>query len=109
MNIPTMDALLLTCLFAGSAIVHLSGPRALCALYRRWRFRADTNKVVGVLQLAAAFFLSNPATRIWGVLLGGLIAFATAATLLNNGKYVYFVPATILLLALAPATLAGPF
>jgi hypothetical protein len=108
MTIPTLDALLLTGLFGLSAAIHLYGPSVLRARYRRWRFPANTHRVVGVLQLLAALFLSNPITRIWGVALAGIITFVTIVTLLNQGKYGYSVPAMLVLAALVPATLAGP-
>ncbi len=108
MTIPTIDALALTMLFGASAVFHLAGPRFLRASYRRWRFPANTHVIVGVLQLLAALFLSNPITRIWGVALGVLIAFVTVVTLLNHGKYGYSLPAMLVLAALIPASLAGP-
>ena len=108
MTIPTLDALLLTGLFGLSAAIHLTGPVFLRARYRRWRFPANTHLIIGVLNLLAALFLSNPITRIWGVALAGLITFVTIVTLLNHGKYGYSVPAMLVLAALIPATLAGP-
>ena len=108
MTIPTIDALVLTTLFGISAAIHLVGPVFLRARYRRWRFPANAHLVVGVLNLLAALFLSNPITRIWGVALAGLITFVTIVTLLNLGKYGYSVPAMLVLAALVPATLAGP-
>ena len=108
MTIPTIDALTLTTLFGISAAIHLYGPVFLRARYRRWRFPANAHLVVGVLNLLAALFLSNPITRIWGVALAALITFVTIVTLLNPGKYGYSVPAMLVLAALVPATLAGP-
>jgi hypothetical protein len=108
MTIPTIDALVLTTLFGISAAIHLVGPVFLRARYRRWRFPANAHLVVGVLNLLAALFLSNPITRIWGVALAGLITFVTIVTLLNHGKYGYSVPAMLVLAALVPATLSGP-
>jgi hypothetical protein len=108
MTIPTIDALILTIVFGLSAAIHLTGPTVLRARYRRWRFPSNAHLVVGVLNLLAALFLSNPITRIWGVALAGLITFVTIVTLLNHGKYGYSVPALLVLAALVPATLAGP-
>jgi hypothetical protein len=108
MTIPTLDALVLTGLFGLAAAFHLAGPKLLLARYRRWRFPPNAHLIIGVLQLLAALFLSNPITRIWGVVLGVLIAFVTIVTLLNHGKYGYSVPAMLVLAALIPATLAGP-
>lgn len=109
MTIPTLDALILTGLFGISAVLHLAGPRFLRAAYRRWRFPTNTHLVVGVLEFLTALFLSNPITRIWGVLLAGFISFAAVVTLLNHGKYAHSVPVMLLMVALVPASLAGPF
>jgi hypothetical protein len=108
MTIPAIDALILTALFGFNAAIHLVGPAFLRARYRRWRFPANAHLVIGVLNLLAALFLSNPITRIWGVALAGLITFVTIVTLLNHGKYGYSVPAMLVLAALVPASLAGP-
>src|ERR1700744_4772228 len=108
MTLPTIDALALTRLFGLSAAIHLYGPAFLRARYRRWRFPANAHLVVGVLNLLAALFLSNPITRIWGVALAALITFVTTVPLLNHGKYGYFIPAMLVLAALVPASLAGP-
>jgi uncharacterized membrane protein HdeD (DUF308 family) len=108
MTIPTIDALVLTTMFAVSAAIQMAGPKFLLARYRRWRFPANTHLIVGVLQLLAALFLSNPITRIWGVALGVLIAFITVVTLLNHGKYGYSLPVMLVMAALIPASLAGP-
>jgi hypothetical protein len=108
MTIPTLDALLLTGLFGLSAAIHLYGPSFLRASYRRWHFPANTHRVVGVLELLAALFLSNPITRIWGVALAAIITFVAIVTLLNHGRYGYSVPAMLVLAALVPASLAGP-
>lgn len=106
--IPTLDALLLTGLFGASGLLHLAGPRFLRFAYRRWGFPSNAHRVIGVLEILAALFLSNPVTRIWGVILAGFIIFFATVALLNRGKYVYSVPGLILMLALVPAGLAGP-
>src|ERR1700743_1024628 len=105
---PTIDALAPAARFGLVAAIHLYGPVFLRARYRRWRFPPNAHLVVGVLNLLAALFLSNPITRIWGVALAGLITFVTTVTLLNHGKYGYSIPAMLVLAALVPATLAGP-
>ena len=107
--IPTLDALLLTGLFGASGLLHLAGPRFLRLAYRRWGFPGNAHRVIGVLEILAALFLSNPVTRIWGVILAGFIIFFATVALLNRGKYVYSLPGLILMLALVPASLAGPF
>jgi hypothetical protein len=104
----TLDALLLTGLFAVSGLLHLAGPQFLRLGYRRWGFPGNAHRVVGVLEILAALFLSNSVTRIWGVIVAGFIIFFATVALLNRGKYIYSVPGLVLMLALVPASLAGP-
>ena len=86
LSIPILDALLLTGLFGASGVLHLAGPRFLRLAYRRWGFPGNAHRVVGVLEILAALFLSNPVTRIWGVILAGFIIFFATVALLNHGK-----------------------
>ncbi|MBN9546837.1 MAG: DoxX family protein [Alphaproteobacteria bacterium] len=106
--IPTLDALVLSGLFGAGGLLHMVGPAFLRHAYRRWRFPSNAHRVAGVLQILTALFLSNPVTRIWGVILAGFIIFFTTVALLNRGKYAYSVPGLLLMLALVPASLAGP-
>jgi hypothetical protein len=107
-SIPTLDALLLTTLFGLGGLIHLVGPGFLRLAYQRWGFPFNAHRVIGVLEILTALFLSNPVTRIWGVILAGFIIFFTTVALVHRGKYAYFVPGLILMLALVPASLAGP-
>jgi hypothetical protein len=109
LSVPTLDALLLSGLFGAFGLFQLAGPGFLRRIYRRWRFPANSHHVIGLVALTTALFLSDPITRIWGVILGALFAFVAVVTLLNHGKYVWSVPGMVVLVALVPATLAGPF
>ena len=106
---PILDALILTGLFGVSGLIHMAGPAFLRRAYRSWGFPSNAHRVIGVLELLTALFLSNPVTRIWGVILAGFIIFFGTVALLNHGKYIYSVPGLVLMLALVPASLAGPF
>ena len=108
LSMPTLDALAFTGLFGASGLLHMTGPGFLRRAYRRWGFPSNTHRVIGVLEILTALFLSNPVTRIWGVILAGFIIFFATVALLNRGKYIYSVPGLILMLALVPASLAGP-
>ena len=108
LSIPTLDALVLSGLFGIGGLLHMAGPTFVRHAYRRWGFPSNAHRVVGVLQILAALFLSNPVTRIWGVILAGFIIFFATVALLNHGKYIYSVPGLLLMLALVPASLAGP-
>jgi hypothetical protein len=108
LSIPTLDALVLGGLFGIGGLLHMAGPGFVRQAYRRWGFPSNAHRVIGVLQILTALFLSNPVTRIWGVILAGFIIFFATVALLNRGKYVYSVPGLVLMLALVPASLAGP-
>ncbi|MGH6829062.1 MAG: DoxX family protein [Rhizomicrobium sp.] len=105
---PTLDALFLTALFGLAGLLHLAGPHFLRRAYLRWGFPFNANRVIGTLALLAALFLSNPLTRIWGVILAGIISFFATVTLFRRGQYAYSVPGLLVLLALVPAGMAGP-
>jgi len=108
LSIPTLDSLVLTTLFGVSGLIHVIGPRFVRNAYQRWGFPFNAHRVIGILEIMTALFLSNPVTRIWGVVLAGFIIFFGTVALLNHGKYFYSVPGLILMLALVPASLAGP-
>jgi hypothetical protein len=108
LSVPTLDALVLSGLFGAGGMLHMVGPAFVRRAYRNWGFHSNAHRVVGVLQILTALFLSNPVTRIWGVILAGFIIFFATVALLNRGKYAYSVPGLLLMLALVPASLAGP-
>jgi hypothetical protein len=108
LSVPTLDALVLSGLFGAGGMLHMAGPAFVRRAYRNWGFHSNAHRVVGVLQILTALFLSNPVTRIWGVILAGFIIFFATVALLNRGKYAYSVPGLLLMLALVPASLAGP-
>ena len=92
-------------LLAGAA--HIIGPRALRTGYRRWQYPSSFRYVAGATQLFAALFLAMPQTRFWGGALAAVILFSAVVSLLNHGKYLYAIPAILMMIALVPA-IAGP-
>jgi hypothetical protein len=108
LSIPTIDALLLSGLFGGFGLWQLAGPGSVRQVYRRWQFPTNANRVAGLAAITAALFLADPITRIWGVVLGGFVAFVAVTTLLNHGKYAWSLPGMAVMVALVPASLAGP-
>jgi hypothetical protein len=96
-------ALILAAFFALAAALNLSAPGFVRRVYQRWAFARGFYYVVGLAQALAALFLAMPETRIWGGILGALILFVTVVSLLNHRKYLYAVPAILLMVALAPA------
>jgi hypothetical protein len=89
--------------FLLAALVNLGGGPVVRAAYRAWDYPANFYRVVGLLELTTALFLALPQTRIWGVILGGAIAFFSVVTLLKNRRYAWSLPAMLLLVALIPA------
>ncbi len=107
LSIPTIDALVMSGLFGSFGLWQFSGV-GVRQTYKAWRFPANTHLVAGVAALLVALFLSDPITRIWGVILGAFVMFVVIATLLNHGKYALSASGIAVMVALVPATLAGP-
>jgi hypothetical protein len=93
-------------LFAVIGLAHVAALRPIRDAYSRWRFARGFHYVAGTAQLFAALFLAVPETRIWGGILAAMILFVATVSLLNRRKYVYAVPAILIMMALAPAMVA---
>jgi hypothetical protein len=93
-------------LFAVAGLLNLSAPRRVRAIYRLWHYRPAFKFFAGGLQLLTALLLLVPQLRLWGVVLGGIIAFFSVVALLNHRQYVWSLPAMLLLVALIPAAMA---
>src|ERR1700759_2990985 len=96
-------------MFAAAGAVQIAGPAFVQRAYERWEMPRKFYRVTGGLELIAALFLSNAETRIWGVILGAIVTFGAVVTLLKNEQYGWSIPGMMLLMALMPASLAGPF
>ncbi|HWC00144.1 MAG TPA: DoxX family protein [Bryobacteraceae bacterium] len=96
-------ALGLAVLFGLAGVIHLAGPAPVRAAYRNWQFPRGFHYVAGIAQSLAALFLAVPETRIWGGILAAMILFVTVVSLLNRRKYLYAVPAILVMMAIAPA------
>lgn len=105
----TFIAWLLAGVFAASALIHIAAPGFIRRAYERWDFPPKFYRVTGVVELFAAAFLAFPITRIWGVALAALIMFVAIVKLLEGRQYAYTIPGIVVLIALVPASLAGPF
>jgi hypothetical protein len=107
-SIPTIDALVLSGLFGAFGLWQFAGIGGVRQTYKRWRYPANTHLVAGLAALLVALFLADPITRIWGVILGAFVMFVVVASLLSHGRYGWSVPGIAVMVALVPATLAGP-
>ena len=105
----TMVAWVLAGVFAASAFLHLLAPGFIRRAYEAWGFPPKFYRVTAMVELLAAAFLANPLTRIWGVALAALIMFVAIVKLLEGRQYAYTIPGIMVLIALVPASLAGPF
>jgi hypothetical protein len=94
-----------TGLFLVAALINLSGVPVVRATDRAASYPANFYRVVGAIEALVVLFLAVPQTRIWGVILGGLVVFFSTVTLLKNRQYAWSVPAMLVLAALAPASL----
>jgi len=96
-------------IFGLAGLLHLAAPGFLRRAYERWNFPPGFTRVAGVIELLAAAFLAAPITRLWGVALAAFIAFVTIVKLLENRQYAWSLPATLVLVALVPASLSATF
>jgi hypothetical protein len=86
--------------FGAAGLVQLAGPGFVRRAYRRWEMPPQFHRVIGALMLLATFFLTLPNTRIWGVVLAGLINFFAVVTLLKNRVYGWALPGLAVAIAL---------
>ncbi len=110
MNMENMHALLLSLplvatiglvfAFGASGLVQLAGPGFVRRAYQCWALPPRFYRVIGALMLLAAFFLAVPNTRLWGVMLAGLINFLAVVTLLKNREYGWAFPGLAVAIAL---------
>ena len=96
----------LVALFTLVGVLNVTGNGTIRAIYRLWHYPKQFHRAVGVLELATAVFLAVPQLRIWGVVLGGLIAFFSVVALLNRRQYALSVSGMLLLASFVPTALA---
>jgi hypothetical protein len=105
-GIPHLLVEALAAIFAFAAIIDVVGARYIRARFRQWRYPSRFYRVMGMLQLFAAFFLAAPASRIWGVVLAGFILFLWIVILLNHRRWSWAAGGMVVMMALVPASLA---
>jgi hypothetical protein len=93
--------------FGIAGAVQLVAPGFVRRAYRRWELRPQLSRVIGALELLAACFLAIPNTRLWGVVLAGLLNFLAVVMLLKNREYGWAIPGLAAHIVLAPALLAA--
>jgi hypothetical protein len=100
LSLPFAAAIGLAAAFAAAGLVQLAGAGFVRRAYRRWELPPRFHRVIGALMVLAAFFLTVPNTRLWGVVLAGLINFAAVVTLLKNREYGWALPGLAVAIAL---------
>ena len=105
-SLPHLLAGVLAAFFAINAMIDLVGSRYVRARFRQWGHPRQFYRVTGVLRLVTSLFLAMPHLRIWGIILAGLITFFWVVTLLNHRQWSWAVAGMLMLIALAPASLA---
>ena len=99
-----VEVLVFVYLVAGSA--NLIGGSFVRRLFSRWHYPGQFHRVVGALELLSVAFLAYPQTRVFGLMMAGVIGFFSVVTLLNNRQYGWSVPAMLLFAAVVPAAFA---
>jgi hypothetical protein len=105
-NFPHLLADILAATFAIAAIGDIAGSRYLHERFRQWQHPRQFYRVMGVLQFFTALFLAVPQLRIWGIILAGFILFFWTVTLLNHRQWSWATAGMLIMVALAPASLA---
>jgi hypothetical protein len=93
-------------IFAIAAILCIAGSRYLSERFRDWQYPGQFYRVIGVLQLFAAFFLAVAQLRVWGIVLAGFISFFWIVSLLNHRQWSWAAAGMLMMTALVPASLA---
>ena len=105
-NFPHILAGTLAVIFAITGAIDFAGSGYIRARFRQWRHPRRFYRVMGVLQLLTSFFLAMPLLRIWGIILAGFVTFFWVVTLLNHRQWSWAVAGMVMMMALAPASLA---
>ena len=107
-DIPTIAALLLPGLLVVIGAVQLAGPRFLRDAYRDWDYPQHLRLLTAFLDIAAAAMLTLPSLRGWGIMLCAILCFGAVVTMLNHSQYRGAMLAALMMVALAPASIAFP-
>src|SRR4051812_27583149 len=105
---PVMAAWTNAALFAVAGIVNLAAFGSVREVYRSWDIPAGFYRSLGAIEIVAAVTLAMPELRAWGIALAAPILFGSIVMLLNHRRYLYAVPAVLIMAALVPGALATP-
>jgi hypothetical protein len=85
-----------------AALIHLSGNSVVPSAFRPPNYPASFYRVMGAIGLIVTAFLVIPQTRLWGLILGCLVAASSLLTLLRHCRYAWSLTAILVLIALMP-------
>lgn len=105
-NLPHLLAGGLATVYAIAGIIDLMGSRYVRARFRHREYPRQFYRVMGVLQLITALFLAVPQLRVWGIIMAGFLTFYWVVILLNHRQWSWAVGGMLMMMALAPASLA---
>jgi hypothetical protein len=105
-NLPHLLTGGLAAVYAIAGIIDLVGSRYIRARLRHREYPRQFYRVMGVLQLITALFLAVPQLRVWGIIMAGFLTFYWVVILLNHRQWSWAVGGMLMMMALAPASLA---
>ena len=105
-DLPHLLAGLLAAIFAIAGVIDVAGSGYVRARFRHREYPRQFYRVVGVLQLITALFLAVPQLRVWGIVMASFLTFYWVVILLNHRQWSWALAGMLMMMALAPASLA---
>jgi uncharacterized membrane protein YphA (DoxX/SURF4 family) len=107
--VPAILVVVLTAVFLVAGAINLSGRGTVKADFARWGFPAGFHLFCGGLELVGAALLLLPSTRLWGLMLLGVIMAGAVLSLLRNREpFSHLAPALAIAVLLIAATALSP-
>ena len=92
---------LLVASFLGAGIFNAIGTPAIKSDFARWGYPRWWHLCAGGLEIVSAVLLARPASRVAGLLLGGLIIAAAIVTVLRHRDFAHLVPLSVFVALIA--------
>jgi len=107
-SFPALAAWANAALFGAAGLINFTAIRSVREVYERWDVSPGFYRPLGLIEIAAALFLTMPSLRLWGVLLAAPIAFGSVVILLDHRNYLYAASVVVMMTGLVAASLAIP-
>ena len=108
LSFPALAAWANAAIFATAGLINFTAIRSVREVYDRWDVSPGFYRPLGLIEIAAALFLTMPSLRLWGVLLAAPIAFGSVVMLLDHRNYLYAASVVVMMTGLVAASLAIP-